>query len=174
MKNKKTHEVLQDALQKHDFINFYQHLSSPQFPWFLSHRSNNGLDLLHVFYDNFSFVSNFSDYIKKIIHTLQPEAMVGAYARLNWYKKNTVETYEASQCHTAILFVNTNDSFYKINDSKINSVANSILVINPNVRYSYNLQINNYPVVTIAFRFLKKDSKSIHRTFDVSKPKPNN
>lgn len=156
MKDEKTHEVIPDALQKHDFINFYQNLSSPQFPWFLVNKSGNGLDLYHYFYNNFNFISNFSNDVKKILQTLNPEAIVEVYARLNSYKKFTKEIYNPAEFHTFILFINTNNSFYMINNSKIDSVANSMLIINPNVKYSYNIEVNDYPAALVAFRFFKK------------------
>lgn len=158
MKNKNTHEITNDFLQKHDFINFYQIVSSPQFPWYMVNKNDDNLNFCHQFYYNFNFVSNFSDHVKKILHGLNPEAIVNIYARLTSCKKNITENCDPSKYHTAILFMNTNDSYYMINNIKINSVANSMIIINPGTKYSYNLERNNYPAAIINFKFFQKSN----------------
>ena len=166
MENKFT--VIENALEKENFLALKNNLESSIFPWYgstiLPHKKNNNFQMTHVFYENFSITSNFYSLVVPIIEVLKPLALVRIKTNLLIKENNVIEhgmhvdyDYYHKYCKTAIYYVNTNNGYTKFSDeTKILSEENKLLIFNTEEKHTGTTCTNSSARIVINFNYVER------------------
>jgi len=136
-------KIIDNVLDKENFLNFKKEIMSPNFPWFLNtHRvfkKDNDMQFTHTFYRDYAVQSTYWKQLYPVLLKLKAIAFVRIKANLN-LRKNT---YHKSGMHkditcsenykSAIFYINTNNgcTLFK-GGKKVDCVENRLLIFDGN------------------------------------------
>ncbi len=134
-------KVIDNFISEADHKKIKDTMMGNTFPWFITPVLNETKDSLggeefsHVFYQNYSWNSAYSDLVLPIIEKLNPISILRIRAALipinsfidreDWHVDLDVD------CTTAVYYVNSNNGYTKfLNGEKIESIENRFLYFN--------------------------------------------
>lgn len=125
--NEFDHKLILDTLTNNDFSWFYNSAVG-------LHGDINRGDYYfeHIFYNNFTYNSNFFNLISPIIDKINPKALIkvkaNLYPNVGRFVENAFHTDQKYPHNGALYYVNTNNGYTGLEDgTKIESVANRLL-----------------------------------------------
>ena len=165
MKNKSI--VIENALEKKNFLAIKNTLEGEFFPWYfcpgINYETDNNFQFVHTFYNNFTIISNFYDLIIPIIKVLKPLSIIKIKANLLPQEKNIIEhgmhvDYYHKNCKTAIYYVNTNNGYTKfLEGTKISSEENKLLIFNTEEKHTGTSCTDASKRIVINFNYVQKE-----------------
>ena len=138
-------KVIDNFLDKQTFNNIQNVMLSANFPW----RYNNLCvappspqisQFTHIFYWK-NIAREFYDLVNPLIVKLKPQSLQRIKANLNVKTDSILETGEHTDMPddrftSAVLFVNDNNGYLRAGDKKIQSKANSLVVLKSNTLHT--------------------------------------
>jgi hypothetical protein len=131
-------KIINNCLNKEEFINVKNLLIDNNFPWYLNEVLNKKVEeefqFTHTFYDNFVIKSDYFNYLNNILLILKPKALIRIKANLLTKTNEIIEhgyhvDTEANTSKTAILYINTNNGYTKFKDGElIKSEENKLII----------------------------------------------
>ena len=131
-------KIINDYLNKEEFINIKNLLINNNFPWYLNEildkKVEEEFQFTHTFYDNFVIKSDYFNYLNNILSILKPKALIRIKANLLIKTNEIIEhgyhvDTEAKTSKTAIFYINTNDGYTKFkNGELIKSEENKLII----------------------------------------------
>ena len=133
-------QQIENFLDKVGFAELQKILLSPQFPWYLQHGvtydDDEDIQFCHTVYKNDNFQSSFN---LKGLQYFKEKLKITSLVRAKFNLQTRTETVVESKMHTdiynppeglktAILYINSNNGYTKFKDTKIQSVANKMVV----------------------------------------------
>lgn len=156
-------KIINNVLQKEDFIKIKDTLEGENFNWYFSkgvnYREDNNFQFTHVFYDLSNVRSSFYPLLLPIIKILNPIAIVRIKANLLTKKETIIEhgmhiDFNYRDCKTAIYYVNTNNGYTKfLNGNKIFSEENKLIIFNSLEKHSGTTCTDSLTRIVINFNF---------------------
>lgn len=160
------YKIIDNFLDKEDFINIKNKIESYDFPYYLQKQINinhNKNDLscyfTHMLFDQNSGFSSYFHIVQPLITKLKAKALIRVKANI-YLKTEKVEKNEPHidyeyEHKGAIFSINTNDGGTILNgNEKVDSIENRILFFNPakkhssttttNSKYRMNININYF------------------------------
>ena len=156
-------KIFDNYLDKNDHLHLKTIMESNEFPWFYVEKkvsTEKGLfksQFTHIFYSKNNVNSHFLSNLEPILQKLKPHALVRIKANLNPpSEKIVVSAYHTDQefkCKAAIYYVNDNNGYTIINNKKIQSKANRIVLFNANEKHSSTNSTNCNNRMVINFNY---------------------
>jgi len=154
-----------------NYLDVEQHLilktimESNEFPWFYTKCKSKPTDkpkifdyqFNHIFYINNNINSNFFNDLNPILDKLKPLSLIRIKANLNPATKNILEyDYHKDQdfkCKVALYYINDNDGYTMIEDKKIESKGNRMVLFNSDVKHfgTNSTNCNNRMVINFNY-----------------------
>ena len=157
-------EVKDNFLPEKEYINIYTLLTDEYFPWYFNNYktlSHTGelfdYQFTHTFYKDNEISSPFFKSLKPLIDKLNSRALVRIKANLNpitqeliKYKSHTDQDFE---CKVAIYYLNTNNGYTMLEDKKVESKANRMVLFDSSIfHYGTNsTNCNNRMVINFNY-----------------------
>ena len=157
-------EVKDNFLPEKEYINIYTLLTDEYFPWYFNNYktlSHTGelfdYQFIHIFYKNNEILSPFFKSLKPLIDKLNSRTLVRIKANLNpitqeliKYKSHTDQDFE---CKVAIYYLNTNNGYTMLEDKKVESKANRMVLFDSSIfHYGTNsTNCNNRMVINFNY-----------------------
>ena len=157
------YKIIDNYINKEDHLILKTIMESDEFPWFYVEKkvsTDKGLfksQFFHYFYVSNNVNSNYFNYLKPILEKLNPLSLIRIKANLNPPSENIVESaYHKDQnfkCKAAIYYINNNDGYTIINNKKIESKANRIVLFNANQEHlgTNSTNCNNRMVINFNY-----------------------
>ena len=159
-----THKIVDNVLPKEIADNIFEVLTGEMtFPWFympyvVNKDTFDNQYMVHMFYDQNEVNSNFFNIIEPLVEIIKPRALWRIKANLYLATPTIIEhgfhvDSPWSDMHTAVYYVNNNNGYTALSDStKIESVKNRLLILNPLVPHTSSTSTDNLRV-TISFNW---------------------
>ena len=156
-------KIIDNYLKADEHLKLNNLFESNTFPWFYVKKkilTEEGLfksQFCHIFYGNKSINSDYFYELNPILNKLKPLALVRIKANLNPPSENIVESaYHKDQdfkCKAAIYYVNDNNGYTIINNKKIQSKANRMVLFNANQKHcgTNSTNCNNRMVINFNY-----------------------
>ena len=158
-------KVINNFLTKEEHEKLKNTLESPTFPWYFIKGKVNKTDkpnlfdyqFVHIFYKDNFVNSDFFDHLNPIIKKLDPLSLVRIKANLNPITNKLIKSEKHSdqdfECKTAIYYVNDNDGYTMIEDKKVKSESNKIVLFNSNQKHygTSSTNCNNRMVINFNY-----------------------
>ena len=157
-------EVKDNFLPEKEYINIYTLLTDEYFPWYFNNYktlSHTGelfdYQFIHIFYKDNEILSPFFKSLKPLIDKLNSRTLVRIKANLNpitqeliKYKSHTDQDFE---CKVAIYYLNTNNGYTMLEDKKVESKANRMVLFDSSIfHYGTNsTNCNNRMVINFNY-----------------------
>jgi len=160
-------KVIDNFLEKNEFLNIKNYLESDTFEWYYNNYviSENNLEenfqFIHFFYKNYSPTTSRANIILPIINKLKPKAIIRIKANLTTQGNRITEhgmhrDVDDIIATTAIYYINTNDGYTKfINNDKVNSVENRLVLFPSNILHTGTNCTDKKRRTVINFNFVK-------------------
>ena len=146
-------EVKDNFLPEKKYINIYTLLTDEYFPWYFNNYktlSHTGelfdYQFTHTFYKDNEISSPFFKSLKPLIDKLNSRTLVRIKANLNpitqeliKYKSHTDQDFK---CKVAIYYLNTNNGYTMLEDKKVESKANRMVLFDSSI-YHYGTNSTN-------------------------------
>jgi hypothetical protein len=139
-------KIINDYLNKEEFINIKNLLINNNFPWYLNEVLDKKIEeefqFTHTFYDNFVIKSDYFNHLNNILSILKPKALIRIKSNLLTRTNEIIEhgyhvDTEANHSKTAIFYVNTNDGYTKFKDGElIKSEENKLIIFDSNQEHT--------------------------------------
>ena len=157
-------EVKDNFLPEKEYINIYTLLTDEYFPWYfnnyktLSHTG--GLfdyQFTHTFYKDNEISSPFFKSLKPLIDKLNSRTLVRIKANLNPITQELIKskshTDQDFECKVAIYYLNTNNGYTMLEDKKVESKANRMVLFDSSIfHYGTNsTNCNNRMVINFNY-----------------------
>tara|TARA_R100000353_G_scaffold22319_1_gene19774 strand:- start:642 stop:1124 length:483 start_codon:yes stop_codon:yes gene_type:complete len=158
-------KVIDNFLPKEDFLKLQNALMSQEMPWYFqpsinkNHRKSD-LDCYFthgLYYQNFGY-SNYFDYVRPIVKSINPKALIRIKANL-YIKTEKMEIHKPHVDYEfkhkgAIFYVNTNNGKTILHDgTKIDSIGNRLLLFDSNKEHSSSSTTDSKCRVNINFNY---------------------
>ncbi len=157
-------EVKDNFLPEKEYINIYTLLTDEYFPWYFNNYktlSHTGelfdYQFIHIFYKDNEILSPFFKSLKPLIDKLNSRTLVRIKANLNpitqeliKYKSHTDQDFK---CKVAIYYLNTNNGYTMLEDKKVESKANRMVLFDSSIfHYGTNsTNCNNRMVINFNY-----------------------
>jgi hypothetical protein len=157
-------KIINNALIEEEFLKISNNFTSAYFPWFISKGILIGQDnyqFTHLFYKDFLIRSDQFGLIEPILKILNPSAIIRIKANLLPKSDKITEhgmhvDVEIKNSKTAVYYVNTNNGYTKFeNDKKINSLANTLVIFNSNIKHTGTTCTNEDYRIVLNFNYFK-------------------
>ena len=158
------YKIIDNYLNKSDHLILKTIMESNEFPWFYLEKKvttdKSGLfksQFNHIFYINNNINSSFFKNLNPILNKLKPLSLIRIKANLNPPSEKIVEyAYHKDQefkCKAAIYYVNNNNGYTKIDDKKIKSKENRMVLFNANQKHygTNSTDCNNRMVINFNY-----------------------
>lgn len=132
-------KIIDNFLDKKDFLNIKSFITSGYMPWYISEVINEkipGHQFAHLFYWDFTIKSNQYELLIPIIKKLEIKSLVRIKANLLPRSEKIIEhgyhsDFPFKNLKTAVYYCNTNNGYTKFkNGKKIESIENRIVFFN--------------------------------------------
>ena len=134
-------KIIDNFLNEADHENIKNTIMGNTFPWFIApvldetKDSLGGQELSHMFYQNYSWNSSYSNLISPIVEKINPVSILRVRAALipinSFINREDWHIDLDVNCNTAIYYVNSNNGYTKFKDgTKVESVENRFLSFN--------------------------------------------
>jgi len=158
-------KVINNFLTKDEHETLKNMLESPMFPWFFAKGKVNPTDkpdlfdyqFVHIFYKDNFINSNFFDYLDPIIKKLKPLSLIRVKANLNPITNKLIKSEKHIdsdfECKAAIYYVNDNDGYTMIENKKVKSESNKIVLFNSQQKHHGTTSTNCNNRMVINFNY---------------------
>ena len=161
---KADYQVIDNFLDKEDFLKIKNLLESSNFPWYYQPIINNNhseKDLncyfTHLFYRLETGFSNFFDITKPVIDKLKIKSLIrvkaNLYPRTLKIEKHKKHIDYDFKHKGAIYYVNTNDGKTILNNIEIDSIENRLLIFKAHLPHSSTSTTNFKKRININFNY---------------------
>jgi hypothetical protein len=163
------HKVIDDFLDKEDFLNIHNLIMNEPFPWFyMDSYKETGLDknksdnfgyYLHILYeDTIPTSPHYETIMKSVYKKLDIKSMIrvkiNSYLKDNKLTEHELHTDYNYSNNGAVLSINTCDGYTKLEDgTKIQSVANRMLLFDASKPHCSTNTTNKQRRVNINFNY---------------------
>ena len=157
-------EVKDNFLPEKEYINIYTLLTDEYFPWYFNNYktlSHTGelfdYQFTHTFYKDNEISSPFFKSLKPLIDKLNSRALVRIKANLNPITQELIKskshTDQDFECKVAIYYLNTNNGYTMLEDKKVESKANRMVLFDSSIfHYGTNsTNCNNRMVINFNY-----------------------
>jgi hypothetical protein len=163
----KEYKIIDNFLDKEDFLVIKNFLMSSDFPWYFQNIITNyenaekleeAYFFLHKFYKDFNATSNYINILNPIIQKLNPNAIIRINANLfpninKDYRCKSHQDFEYSH-KGAVFYVNTNNGYTVLEDgTKIESIENRVLLHDASEFHNVNFCTDEKTRVTLVFNY---------------------
>jgi hypothetical protein len=162
-------KIINNALQKEDFLKIKNTLEGELFSWYcckgINTKKDNNFQFIHTFYNNFNVCSNYYSLLLPVIKILNPVSILRIKSNLIVKEKSIIEhgmhvdtDYKHSK--TAIYYVNTNNGYTKfLNGKKITSEENKLLIFNTDKKHTGTTCTDSFFRIVINFNYIEYKTK---------------
>ena len=157
-------EVKDNFLPEKEYINIYTLLTDEYFPWYFNNYktlSHTGelfdYQFIHIFYKDNEILSPFFKSLKPLIDKLNSRTLVRIKANLNPITQELIKskshTDQDFECKVAIYYLNTNNGYTMLEDKKVESKANRMVLFDSSIfHYGTNsTNCNNRMVINFNY-----------------------
>ena len=157
-------EVKDNFLPEKEYINIYTLLTDEYFPWYFNNYktlSHTGelfdYQFTHTFYKDNEISSPFFKSLKPLIDKLNSRTLVRIKANLNPITQELIKskshTDQDFECKVAIYYLNTNNGYTMLEDKKVESKANRMVLFDSSIfHYGTNsTNCNNRMVINFNY-----------------------
>ena len=157
-------EVKDNFLPEKEYINIYTLLTDEYFPWYFNNYKTLSdtkelfeYQFTHTFYNKYAISSDNFKYLKPILKKLNYLSLIRIKANLNpitqeliKYKSHKDQDFE---CKVAIYYLNTNNGYTMLEDKKVESKANRMVLFDSSIfHYGTNsTNCNNRMVINFNY-----------------------
>ena len=151
-------KIIDNYLEIKDHLILKTLMESNTFPWFFMDKKVStssdifNFQLFHIFYKDNEISSNFYNNLKPLIDKLNPKTLVRIKANLNPLSHQLIKyNYHKDQdfeCKVAIYYLNTNNGYTMLEDKKVESKANRMVLFDSSVSH-YGTNSTNCPNRTV-------------------------
>ena len=141
-------------LKKEVFSFLVEQMTSYNFPWYFNKKNNQDLSIYnrqfcHIFFDDYKINSNYFHLLEPILDILKPKSLIRIKANMNLPTESIYENLPPHvdfnfDCKTAIFYLNSNDGYTNIENTKIFSEENKIIIFNSQKKH-YGTNCTNKP-----------------------------
>ena len=138
-------KVVDNFLDQQTFDNIQSVMLSPDFPWHYNEKSitppaPSVSQFIHIFYAD-NIVRSYYNLINPLVVKLKPKSLQRVKANLNVKTNTIIETGEHTDIAddrftSAVFFINDNNGYLRSGDKKIQSKANSLVVLKSNTLHT--------------------------------------
>ena len=139
-------KVINNCLNKEEFINFQKLLMNNNFPWYVtwgvSYPNDKNYQFTHTFYNNYEIKSSYFNLLNSILKILNPISIIKIKANL-LVKENKIIKHgyhtdnNLKNAKTAVFYVNTNNGFTEFKNKKISkSEENKLIIFNSELEHT--------------------------------------
>ena len=170
MESRMAFQVIDNYLEKEEFIKIKDMFFSKDFPWYFNEKivdySGNktkkidifNFQFTHIFYNKHNINSNLFNSILPIIYKIKPKALIRIKSNLNVASKKLIKCEEHKDqdfpCKGAIFYINTNNGYTFFKDKKVESKENRIVFFNANALHGGTYCTNKARRMLIYFNYL--------------------
>ena len=140
------YEIINNFLEKEEFIKIKNLMIGNNFPWFLSKGINgekdNDYQFVHIFYIDNQVNSNFFNILNPLIEKLKIRSLLRIKANLISKHPKIIEhgyhtDYPYLDSKTAVFYINKNNGYTKFKDNFVSkSEENKILIFNSKEKHT--------------------------------------
>jgi hypothetical protein len=140
------HKIINNFLEKNEFLNLKNIFTQFNFPWFFVKGINSVTDsyyqFVHIFYFENNVNSEFFKELSPLIKKLKIRSLIKIKANLLLKDKKIIEhgyhcDFNYSDSKTAVFYINTNDGYTKFKNGFISkSKENKIIIFNSNEEHT--------------------------------------
>ena len=152
-------KIIENVLDKKDFNELKNIVLCDEFPWFFNDHSTESKvsppQFTHNFLKNYR-ISSYFFCLEKILQKIDHSVMFRIKANLNTKTENIIETglhtdVDRKGFHSAVFFINDCDGYCRINNQKILSEENKIVIFNSSISHTGTSCTNKSRRVVINF-----------------------
>jgi len=161
--NLPNYHIIDNFLDTKDFLKIQELLTSDDFPWYYqkSVTTQNDNDSLfyftHLIYDNNRPTSNFFEIVFPILSKMEIKSLIrikaNLYPNVGEVKENKNHTDYQFENSAAIYYINTNNGKTIIENEKIHSIENRLLLFNGNDLHRSTYCTDSKVRININFNF---------------------
>ena len=140
------YKVIDDYLSTEDHLVLKEVLESNNFPWYFQKRSVNLKDknkfdfhFGHNFYLNDNITSDYFKILNPIIEKLKVNSLIRIKSNLKIVTSKPFNSKphkdQSFDCKVALYYLNTNNGYTIINNKKVNSIKNRIVLFDSSVEH---------------------------------------
>ena len=158
-------KVIDNYLSEDNHLRLKDILESNNFAWYFQKRSvnlkdNNKFDFHfgHNFYFNDNVTSDYFKFLNPIIEKLEVNSLIRIKGNLNVVTSKPVNSKphkdQPFDCKVALYYLNTNNGYTVINNKKVKSIKNRIVLFDSSVEH-YGVTCTDEPIkVVINFNYV--------------------
>jgi hypothetical protein len=162
-------KIINNALQKEDFVKIKNILEGEEFNWYycngVSTKADNNFQFVHTFYNGLNVCSDFYPLLFPIIKILNPVSILRIKSNLITKQNIIIEhgmhvdnNYKYGK--TAIYYVNTNNGYTKfLNGEKVMSEENKLIIFNTKEQHSGTTCTDSPARIVINFNYIENEAK---------------
>jgi len=157
-------KVVDNFIDKGDLAVLKSVLESNSFPWYFEKKSvkdsNNKLDYHfgHNFYLNDNVSSDSLKLLNPIIDKLKVNSLIRVKANLTMRSDKNLHTTphidQTFDCKVALYYLNTTNGPTTINDKKVDSIENRIVLFDSNIKHFFSTCTDQLTRTTINFNYV--------------------
>jgi len=158
-------KIITNLLDKKDFVELKNIILCDEFPWFFNEHSidsesiNSPPQFTHNFLKDYR-ISNYFFCVEKILKKIDHSVMFRIKANLNTQTEKIIETglhtdIDKKGFTSAVFFVNNNDGYCRIQNTKINSEENKLVIFDSSITHTGTSCTKNGRRVVINFVYKK-------------------
>jgi hypothetical protein len=162
-------KVIQNCLNKEDFVNLKNLMISKIFPWYITwgiaYSDKKDYQFTHNFYKDYEIKSNYFNLLKPILKKLNIASIIRIKANLLIKSNKIIKhgfhvDYDIKNAKTAIFYINTNNGFTEFKNKKISkSEENKLIVFNSNLEHTGTSCTDEVFRIVINFNYFENDIK---------------
>ena len=140
------YEIINNFLEKNQFLNLKNIITAHHFPWFLSKGitkiGDSDYQFVHIFYINNAINSNFFEQLSPLIEKLKIRSLIRIKANLIPKDIKIIEhgyhcDFDYHDSKTAVFYINNNNGYTKFKNGFISkSEENKIIIFNSNEEHT--------------------------------------
>jgi|TARA_B100001094_G_scaffold187285_1_gene181519 hypothetical protein len=139
-------KIIKNFLPLDDYKNIKDSIFSFNFVWHFNDRTistdpQSQPQFIHSFYSNYTFTSPFSNILESFVKKINPKSIQRIKVNLNYKTDKIIETglhddHDDNRFKSAIFFLNKCNGYCKIDNEKIYSEDNKLIIINSNKKHT--------------------------------------
>jgi hypothetical protein len=161
-------QVLDNFLNKDEFLQVKSLLTSNFFPWYktkvlygqdLNCSEDNNLQFVNVLYNQNTFVGSNNDFLNYFVYRIPIRSLLKVKVNLTFKTSKIVEhgfhtDFEYGDSMTAVYYVNSNDGYTIFEDgTKVESIENRLCIFKSNTSHSGTTCTNSDCRIVINFNY---------------------
>ena len=156
-------KIMDDYLIGEEYNNLKASLESDLFPWYYNNQiveEKNKLfyyQFVHIFYKDNNINSNSFNIVEPLIKKLKPYSLIRVKANLNPITQELIKsenhTDQKFKCKVAIYYVNNNNGYTMIENKKVESKGNRMVLFNSDKKHygTNSTNCNNRMVINFNY-----------------------